>query len=262
VTEGTIRELAYSYLRSGRVIIAWCLGVTQHEHGVDTIREIVNVLLLRGNIGRDGAGPCPVRGHSNVQGNRTCGINHRPDEQFLARLAEVCHIDPPREHGLDVVETIKAMHDGRVKVLVSLGGNLAMAGPDTPYTLEAFGNCDLTVHVATKLNRSQIAHGRQALILPCLARTDKDQQASGLQGVSVEDAMSMVHISHGMKEPISLHLRSECAILAGLAQATLPGSNTPWQWYADDYDRIRDTMARVLDGFEDFNACVRPWAAA
>jgi len=257
VEEAAIRRLADSYLKSGRVIIAWCLGVTQHEHGVDTAREIVNVLLLRGNIGREGAGPCPVRGHSNVQGNRTCGINHRPDSQFLDRLAEVCRIDPPREHGLDVVETIKALHEGRVKVFVSLGGNLALAGPDTPYTLEAFGNCDLTVHVATKLNRSHIAHGKQALILPCLARTDKDRQAGGEQGVSVEDAMSMVHISYGMKEPHSVHLRSECAILAGLARATLRGTSTPWHWYAEDYDRIRDTMAQVLDGFEDFNTRVR-----
>jgi molybdopterin-dependent oxidoreductase alpha subunit len=257
VEEAAIRRLADSYLRSGRVIIAWCLGITQHEHGVDTAREIVNVLLLRGNIGREGAGPCPVRGHSNVQGNRTCGINHRPDSQFLDRLAEVCRIDPPREHGLDVVETIKSMHEGRVKVFVSLGGNLALAGPDTPYTLEAFGNCDLTVHVATKLNRSHIAHGKQALILPCLARTDKDRQAGGEQGVSVEDAMSMVHISYGMKEPHSAHLRSECAILAGLARATLRGTSTPWHWYAEDYDRIRDTMAQVLDGFEDFNTRVR-----
>src|SRR6201997_11050 len=257
ISEPDIRKLADSYIKSKRVIIAWCLGVTQHEHGVDAVREIVNVLLLRGNIGREGAGPCPIRGHSNVQGNRTCGINHRPDEQVLNRLAEVCPIEPPREHGLDVVETIKAMHDGRMKVLVSLGGNLALAAPDTPYTLEAFGNCDLTVHVATKLNRSHIAHGRQALILPCLARTDKDRQAGGEQGVSVEDAMSMVHISYGMKQPASPHLRSECAILAGLAQATLPGSSTPWHWYVDDYDRIRDTMAQVLDGFEDFNARVR-----
>jgi molybdopterin-dependent oxidoreductase alpha subunit len=257
VDEAAIRGLAASYLKSGRVIIAWCLGVTQHEHGVDTVREIVNVLLLRGNIGREGAGPCPVRGHSNVQGNRTCGINHRPEKQFLDRLAEVCHIDPPREHGLDVVETLKAMHDGRVTVLVSLGGNLALAAPDTPYTFQAFRNCALTVHVATKLNRSHIVHGRQALILPCLGRTDKDRQAGGEQGVSVEDAMSMVHISYGMKEPDSPQLRSECAILADLAQATLPGSNTPWQWYAEDYDRIRDTMAQVLDGFEDFNERVR-----
>jgi molybdopterin-dependent oxidoreductase alpha subunit len=257
VTEPAIRQLADSYLKSGRVIIAWCLGVTQHEHGVDAVREIVNVLLLRGNIGREGAGPCPVRGHSNVQGNRTCGIDNRPSEEFLDRLARVCHIDPPREHGLDVVEAIRSMHSGTVKVLVSLGGNLALAAPDTPYTFEALRNCDLTVHVATKLNRSHIVHGLQALILPCLARTDRDRQAEGEQGVSVEDAMSMVHISRGMKEPVSPHLRSECAILAGLAQATLPGSSTPWQWYVEDYDRIRDTMAQVLDGFEDFNERVR-----
>ncbi len=257
IPEPAIRRLADSYLKSARVIIAWCLGVTQHEHGADTVREIVNVLLLRGNIGREGAGPCPVRGHSNVQGNRTCGIDHHPGQQFLDRLAEVCRINPPREHGLDVVRTIEAMHDGQVKVLVSLGGNLALAAPDTPYTFEALRNCDLTVHVATKLNRSHIVHGRQALILPCLARTDKDHQTAGPQGVSVEDAMSMVHISHGMKEPVSPHLRSECAIIAGMAQATLPASGTPWQWYVEDYNRIRDTMAQVLDGFEDFNARVR-----
>ena len=257
VPESAIRELADSYLKRERVIIAWCLGVTQHEHGVDTVREIVNVLLLRGNIGREGTGPCPIRGHSNVQGNRTCGINHRPDKHFLDRLAEVCHINPPHEHGLDVVDTIKAMHEGRVKVLVSLGGNLALAAPDTAYTFQALRNCDLTVHVATKLNRSHIVHGQQALILPCLARSDKDRQVGGEQGVSVEDAMSMVHISRGMKEPVSPHLKSECAILAGLARATLPGSGTPWQWYVEDYDRIRDTMAQVLDGFEDFNKRVR-----
>jgi molybdopterin-dependent oxidoreductase alpha subunit len=257
VDEAAIRRLADSYIQRGRVIIAWCLGVTQHEHGVDTVREIVNVLLLRGNIGREGAGPCPVRGHSNVQGNRTFGINHRPDTPFLDRLAEVCHIDPPREHGLDVVATLQAMHEGRVKALVSLGGNLALAAPDTPYTFQALRNCDLTVHVATKLNRSHIVHGKQALILPCLARTDKDRQAGGDQGVSVEDSMSMVHISYGMRQPVSPQLRSECAILAGLAQATLPASKTPWQWYVEDYDRIRDTAAQVLDGFEDFNARVR-----
>ena len=257
VDEAGIRKLAASYMRSGRVIMAWCLGVTQHSHAVDTIREFVNVLLLRGNIGREGAGPCPVRGHSNVQGNRTFGINHRPDKQFLERLGEACKIDPPREHGLGIVETIKAMHDGKVKVFVSLGGNLALAAPDTPYTFEALQNCDLTVHVATKLNRSHILHGTQALILPCLARTDKDHQAGGIQGVSVEDAMAMVHISYGMREPISPDLRSECAILAGMATATLPDSPTPWQWYVEDYDRIRDTAAQVIDGFEDFNERVR-----
>jgi molybdopterin-dependent oxidoreductase alpha subunit len=257
VEESAIRKLADSYMASERVIVAWCLGLTQHEHGVDTVREIVNLLMLRGNIGREGAGPCPIRGHSNVQGNRTCGINHRPDAAFLDRLAEVCEIEPPREHGLGAVATIEAMHRGEVKAFVALGGNFAVATPDLPYTYDALQNCELTVQVSTKLNRSHIVHGRRALILPCLGRTEKDHRAGGEQGVTVEDSMSMVHISHGMKEPGSPHLRSENAILAGLAEATLPDSKTPWRDYAEDYDRIRETMARVLPGFEDFNTRVR-----
>src|SRR6201993_3190262 len=221
ISEADIRKLADTYIASKRVIIAWCLGITQHEHGVDTVREIVNLLLLRGNIGREGAGPCPIRGHSNVQGNRTCGIDHRPNDAFLDRLAEVCGINPPRTHGLGVVATIEAMHRGDVKVFIALGGNFALCTPDLSYTAEALRNCELTVQVSTKLNRSHVVHGKRALILPCLARTDKDRQASGEQGVTVEDAMSMVHISYGMKEPGSSQLRSECAILAGMAQATL-----------------------------------------
>jgi molybdopterin-dependent oxidoreductase alpha subunit len=257
IAESGIRELADSYMASKRVILAWCLGLTQHEHGVDTVREIVNVLLLRGNIGREGAGPCPIRGHSNVQGNRTCGVNHRPDAAFLDRLAEVCGIEPPREHGFGVVATIEAMQRGDVKVFVALGGNFALATPDPKYTAEALRKCDLTVQVSTKLNRSHIVHGKRGLILPCLARTDKDHQVGGEQGVTVEDSMSVVHISYGMKEPGSPHQRSECAILAGMALATLPDSTTPWQDYADNYDRIRDTMSRVLEGFEDFNRRAR-----
>jgi molybdopterin-dependent oxidoreductase alpha subunit len=257
IAEPEIRKLADSYLASRRVIVAWCLGLTQHEHGVDTVREIVNVLLLRGNIGRDGAGPCPVRGHSNVQGNRTCGVNHHPDAAFLDRLAEVCGISPPRERGLGTVATIEAMHRGDVKVFVALGGNFALCTPDLAYTAGALRNCELTVQVSTKLNRSHIVHGKRALILPCLGRTDRDHQASGPQGVTVEDSMSMVHISYGMKEPPSPHLRSECSILGGMAQATLPDSKTPWQDYVDNYDRIRDTMARALEGFEDFNRRAR-----
>jgi len=257
VDEAGIRRLADSYLASERVIIAWCLGLTQHEHGVDTVREILNLLLLRGNIGREGAGPCPVRGHSNVQGNRTCGINHRPDKAFLDKLAEVCGIDPPREEGLGTVGTIKAMQSGDVKVFIAVGGNFALASPDLVYTAEALRKCELTVQVSTKLNRSHIVHGKQALILPCLGRSDKDLQAAGEQGITVEDAMSMVHISYGMKQPGSPQLRSECSILAAMAQATLPDSATPWQDYADDYDRIRDTMAQVLPGFEDFNTRAR-----
>ncbi|MEV0582603.1 FdhF/YdeP family oxidoreductase [Nonomuraea sp. NPDC050310] len=252
-----VRKAARVYRDADRTVISWCLGVTQHEHGVDTIREIVNVLLLRGNIGREGAGPSPVRGHSNVQGNRTCGIDHRPPAGFLDRLAAVCGIDPPRAPGLDTVGVIEAMHRGEVKVFVGMGGNFALAAPDTVYTQAALRSCELTVHVSTKLNRSHLVHGRKALILPCLGRTEKDEQAGGLQGTSVEDSMSMVHLSVGMKGPASPHLRSEPAIIAGLARAALPASATPWEWYVEDYDRIRDTMARVLDGFEDFNRRVR-----
>jgi molybdopterin-dependent oxidoreductase alpha subunit len=257
VAESDIRKLAESYLASKRVIIAWCLGLTQHEHGVDTVREIVNVMLLRGNIGVPGAGPCPVRGHSNVQGNRTCGIDHRPNAAFLDRLAAVCGINPPREHGMGTVQTIESMQRGGVKVFVAMGGNFALAAPDLPYTAEALRKCELTVQVSTKLNRSHIVHGKRALILPCLARTDKDHQASGEQGITVEDSMAMVHISFGMKEPGSPHQRSECAIIAGMAQATLPQSKTPWRSYVDNYDRIRDTMAQVLEGFEDVNRRAR-----
>jgi molybdopterin-dependent oxidoreductase alpha subunit len=182
IAEHDIRKLADSYLTSQRVVIAWCLGITQHEHGVDTVREITNLLLLRGNIGREGAGPCPVRGHSNVQGNRTCGIDHRPSESFLARLGEVCGFMPPREDGLSVVPTIEAMHRGDVKVFVALGGNFALASPDLPYTFEALRNCELTVQVSTKLNRSHIVHGKQALILPCLGRTERDDKPAASRG--------------------------------------------------------------------------------
>jgi len=257
VDEAKIRELADAYMRADRAIIGWCLGITQQEHGVDTVREIVNLLLLRGNIGKEGAGPCPIRGHSNVQGNRTCGVDSHPGEQLLSRLAEVCGIDPPRAWGLDTVGTIEAMHRGDVKVFVSVGGNFALATPDTPYTFEALRRCELTVHVGTKLNRSHLVHGARALILPCLVRTEKDHQRGGLQATSVEDSMSMVHLSRGMRRPASRSLLSEPAIIAGMAMATLPRSATPWRDYVDDYDRIRETMAHVLDGFEDFNRRVR-----
>jgi molybdopterin-dependent oxidoreductase alpha subunit len=257
VSEAKIRDLAERYMAADRTVISWCLGVTQQDHGVDSIREIVNVLLLRGNIGREGAGPSPVRGHSNVQGNRTCGIDHRPTPAFLDKLDEVCGITSPREHGLDTVGTIKALNEGRVKVFVGLGGNFVLAAPDTDATAAGMRGAELTVQVSTKLNRSHLIHGRRALILPCLGRTEKDVQASGEQGVSVEDAMSEVHISFGMRNPPSPKLKSEPAILAGMARATLPDSRTPWEPYVEDYDRIRDTMAKVLPGFEDFNRRVR-----
>ncbi|MDX6743990.1 FdhF/YdeP family oxidoreductase [Actinocorallia sp. A-T 12471] len=257
VPEAVIRAAARVYRRSRRTIIAWCLGVTQQEHGVDTIREIANVLLLRGNIGTEGAGACPIRGHSNVQGNRTCGIDHHPGDDLLDRLGEVCGITPPRGPGLDVVGTLRAMRAGDLRVFVALGGNFALAVPDTVRTAESLRGLELTVQVSTKLNRSHLEHGRAALILPCLGRTERDVRPSGPQGVTVEDSMSMVHFSVGRREPASDRLLSEPAIIAGMARATLPGSATPWETYADDYDRIRDTMSHVLYGFEDFNRRVR-----
>ncbi|WP_404870880.1 FdhF/YdeP family oxidoreductase [Kitasatospora griseola] len=258
LSRAQLLEAARVYREADRSIFSWCLGVTQHEHGVDTVREILNVLLLRGNLGREGAGPSPVRGHSNVQGNRTCGIDHRPAPAFLDRLAKVCGIDPPREHGLDTVGVIGAMARGEVSVFVGMGGNFAMAAPDTEFTHRALRRCELTVQVSTKLNRSHLVHGRRALILPCLGRTEQDRQRSGVQATSVEDSMSMVHLSVGMrKRAASPQLLSEPAIVAGIARSALPGSATPWEWYVEDYDRIRDTMAKVLDGFEDFNRRVR-----
>jgi molybdopterin-dependent oxidoreductase alpha subunit len=257
VPEHEIRALSELYLTANRTVISWCLGLTQQEHGVDTVREIVNLLLLRGNIGREGAGPSPIRGHSNVQGNRTCGIDNRPTATFLDRLDQVCGITSPREHGLDTVATIEAMRTGEVKVFVSMGGNFSLAAPDTDATFAALRNTDLTVQISTKLNRSHLVHGRAALILPCLGRTERDVQRGGEQGVTVEDSMSMGHLSRGMRKPASEHLLSECAILAGMARATLPDSANPWESYVADYDRIRDTMSAVLDGFEDFNRRVR-----
>lgn len=257
LTEAQLRAAGALYLASGKAIISWCLGISQQEHAVDMVREFMNVLLLRGNIGRPGAGPAPVRGHSNVQGNRTCGINHHSPAWLLDKLDEVFGITSPREPGLDTVASIHKMHEGAVKVFVSLGGNFVLAAPDTHYTAEALSGCRLTVQVSTKLNRSHIVHGEKALILPCLGRTERDEQAGVLQGQTVEDAMSMVHLSVGKKKPASEHLLSEPDIIARMARATMPDSATDWEGYADDYDRIRDVMAEVLPGFEGFNELVR-----
>jgi len=257
VAKAEIQELGSVYLKSRSTIITWCLGVTQQEHAVETIREIINVLLLRGNIGREGAGPCPIRGHSNVQGNRTCGIDHRPNEASLARLDKACGINSPRAFGLDTVRVIPAMMRGDVKVFVGMGGNFARAAPDTACTFAALQKCNLTVHVSTKLNRSHLIHGRDALILPSIGRTERDHGKYGLQGVTVEDSMSMVHLSFGMKEPASPQLRSEAAIIAGMAKATLSNTKTPWDDYGSNYDLIRDKMDEAIEGFECFNRRVR-----
>lgn len=255
--QARLRDAGERFLRAERAIVCWGMGITQHVRSVATIQMLVNLMLLGGHIGRAGAGICPVRGHSNVQGDRTMGIHEKPSPAFLDRLQEVFGFEPPREHGVDTVGAIEAMRDGLGKVFFAMGGNFATATPDTEATHAALRNCALTVHVATKLNRSHLVHGRDALILPCLGRTEIDQQASGPQAVTVEDSMSMVHLSAGRNEPASQELLSEPAIVAWLAQATLGNrSDTPWRWLVEDYGRIRDQIARVFEDFHDFNARV------
>ncbi|MFF3728819.1 FdhF/YdeP family oxidoreductase [Streptomyces sp. NPDC002476] len=250
-----IEEALAMVLASKRTIVCWAMGLTQHKHSVPTIREIVNFLLLRGNIGRPGAGVCPVRGHSNVQGDRTMGIFERPPAAFLDALDKEFSITSPRHHGYDVVRSIRALRDGDAKVFFAMGGNFVAATPDTEVTEAAMRRARLTVHVSTKLNRSHAVTGTRALILPTLGRTDKDVQASGRQFVTVEDSMSMVHASRGNLTPASPHLLSEPAIIARLARAALgPGSATPWEEFEKDYATIRDRISRVVPGFEDFNA--------
>jgi molybdopterin-dependent oxidoreductase alpha subunit len=245
------------YCEAGSVIFCWGMGITQHRHSVATIQMMQNVLLARGNFGRPGAGACPVRGHSNVQGDRTMGIWEKPPAALLDRLRAVYGFEPPRANGYDVVESIAAMRDGKGKVFFAMGGNFAASAPDTVETWKALRNCALTVHVATKLNRSHVIHGREALILPCLGRTEIDMQATGAQGVTVEDSMSMVHISAGINPPASPHLLSEPVIVARLAHATLGArSRIDWLWLVEDYRRIRDEIAKVFDDFADFNARV------
>ncbi|MCW5655506.1 FdhF/YdeP family oxidoreductase [Hydrogenophaga sp.] len=255
LTREQIETAADVYAGARNAIVCWGMGITQHRHSVATIQMLVNLLLLRGNIGRPGAGACPVRGHSNVQGDRTMGIWEKPPARLLDRLQQVFGFEPPRAPGVDTVEAIRLMLAGRGKVFFALGGNFAAATPDTYETWKALRQCDLTVHVTTKLNRSHVVHGREALILPCLGRTEIDMQAAGPQGVTVEDSMSMVHISMGINPPASEHLLSEPAIVARLAAATLGArSRTPWLWMVEDYARIRDKIEAVFDDFKDFNA--------
>ncbi|ARN22031.1 FdhF/YdeP family oxidoreductase [Piscinibacter gummiphilus] len=253
LTKAEIEAVAKQYMESKRVIACWGMGITQHQHSVATIQMIVNLLMLRGNLGREGAGVCPVRGHSNVQGDRTMGINEKPTAAFLDRLGKVFGFEPPRSHGHDTVGAIEAMLEGQCKVFFAMGGNFAAATPDTLATYRALQSCELTVHVATKFNRSHVVHGQQALLLPCLGRTEIDVQAGGTQGVTVEDSMSMVHLSAGLNAPASEHLLSEPMIVARLAAATLPHSKTPWLDLVADYRLIRERIEAVFDDFAGFN---------
>ncbi len=258
IQRAQLEKVAQMLIDSERTIACWAMGLTQHRHAVPMISEVTNVLLMRGMIGKPGAGLCPVRGHSNVQGDRTMGIWEKMPETFLAALDKRFGITSPREHGVDTVDAIRAMRDGHAKVFMGMGGNFATATPDTAITEAALRSCALTVQVSTKLNRSHVVHGRTALILPSLGRTDRDIQRGVKQQVSVEDSMSMVHLSRGSLHPPSEQVRSEVAIICQLAR-TLLGSDhpVPWETFNDDYDTVRDAIAAVVPGCDDYNAKVR-----
>lgn len=258
VERSQIEEAARIFIHSERTIFCWAMGLTQHKNAVANIQEIVNLMLLRGQVGKPGAGLCPVRGHSNVQGDRTMGIWERPTESFLDRLGAEFNFEPPRRHGFDTVRAIEAMHEGRAKVFFALGGNFLSATPDTEFTAAALGRTRLTVHVSTKLNRAHLVTGEQALILPCLGRTELDIQKAGPQFVSTENSMSVVQASRGFLAPASEHLLSEPAIVACLARAALGDrTNIDWEEMGSDYGRIRAAIERVVPGFEEYNERIR-----
>ncbi|MBC6492147.1 FdhF/YdeP family oxidoreductase [Flavihumibacter stibioxidans] len=253
-----IKEVASVLKHKSRIIACWAMGLTQHKNAVDTIKEIVNLLLVKGSIGKKGAGTCPVRGHSNVQGDRTMGIYERPPESLLAAIEKQFGFSPPRHHGYNVVESIKAMHAGKAKVFFALGGNFLSATPDTRYTAAALQQCRLTVHVSTKLNRSHLVHGQEALILPCLGRSDRDILNGNEQFVSCENSMGVVQASGGVLKPVSADLLSEPVIVCRLAKTVL-GNNTKVNWdrYMEHYDFIREDIEKTIPGFADYNKRVR-----
>jgi molybdopterin-dependent oxidoreductase alpha subunit len=255
--ERQVQDFVDEVSKARSIIVCWAMGLTQHRNAVATIREIVNFLLLRGSIGRPGAGACPVRGHSNVQGDRTMGIHERPTPGFLDSLDAHFAMSAPREPGVDTVQAIHAMREGRVRFFMSMGGNFAAATPDTAATEQAMADVDLAVHVATKLNRSHVVAGRESLLLPCLGRTERDVTAGGAQFVTVEDSMSVVHASRGHLAPVSTGLRSEPRIVAEIGRRLFGDSPLPWATIADDHDVIRDHIEAVVPGFDDFNRRVR-----
>jgi molybdopterin-dependent oxidoreductase alpha subunit len=257
LSRSDIEAVGNVYAKANRVIINYGMGITQHRHGTGNVQQIANLLMLRGNIGRQGAGISPLRGHSNVQGDRTVGITEIPSNGLLDGIARVFGFEPPRAKGHDAIEAIEAIRDGRSKALVCLGGNLAVAMSDPTTTFEAMRGLDLAVHIATKLNRSHLLLAKESLILPCLGRTEIDMQATGEQSVTVEDSMSMVHASHGGLKPASEHLKSEPAIIAAIAMATLPNTKVPWDELIANYDRIRDGIEAVFPAFKDFNERIR-----
>jgi molybdopterin-dependent oxidoreductase alpha subunit len=252
-----IEGAAAVYASAKRVIIAYGMGLTQHAHGTENVQQMANLLLLRGNMGRQGAGIAPIRGHSNVQGDRTVGITEKPDAALIEGIKRVYGFDSPTAHGHDAVEAVKAIRDGRSKALICLGGNLAVAMSDPEATFAAMAKLDLAVHIATKLNRSHLILAKESIILPCLGRTELDVQAEGVQAVTVEDSMSMVHASEGELEPASEHLRSEPAIVGAMARATMPQSKVNWEALVGNYDLIRDGIEGVFPIFAGYNERIR-----
>ena len=257
ISDKKVREFSQLLIAKKKTIICWAMGITQQKNGVDNVQEIVNVLLLKGSIGKPGAGTCPVRGHSNVQGDRTMGIWEKPKESFLKKLDERFNFTAPREHGYDVVEAIKAMDEEKLKVFIGLGGNFISATPDSQFTGEAMQKCELTVQISTKLNRGHLVTGQEALILPCISRSETDIQKSGKQFITVENSMGVVHKSTGSLDPASSNLKSEHAIIAGIANATLKNSSTNWDDMINNYDVVRDHIEETIAGFNDFNKRVR-----
>jgi molybdopterin-dependent oxidoreductase alpha subunit len=257
LSRSDIESVGHIYAKAERVIINYGMGITQHRHGTGNVQQIANLLMLRGNIGRQGAGISPLRGHSNVQGDRTVGITEIPNDALLNGLARVFGFEPPRNKGHNAIEAVEAIRDGRSRALVCLGGNLAVAMADPEVTFKAMQNLDLAVHIATKLNRSHLLLAKQSYILPCLGRTELDVQATGPQSVTVEDSMSMVHASRGGLTPASEHLKSEPAIIAQMALATLPNTRVGWAELVSDYARIRDSIEAIFPEFADFNARIK-----
>jgi len=258
ISKEKIEEAVDLLAEKQKIIVCWAMGLTQHKNAVDNIREVVNLLLLKGSIGKPGAGTCPVRGHSNVQGDRTMGIWEKLKPAFGQKLKENFDFEPPKETGYDAVGAIEAMGEGKAKVFLAMGGNFLSATPDTEYTAKALQNCDLTVQVSTKLNRSHLVHGKEAIILPCLGRTEIDEQSGGMQFVSVENSTGVVHQSRGGKKPVSKHLLSEPKIVAELAKVTLgEKTKTNWDELVANYDNIRNAIEKTIPGFDNYNERVR-----
>jgi molybdopterin-dependent oxidoreductase alpha subunit len=257
LTREALECVAVAYAKSSATILSYGMGITQHVQGTSTVQQIANLLLLRGNFGKPGAGICPLRGHSNVQGDRTVGITEKPNAVLLEAIERVFGFKPPRDHGHDSVAAISSIIEGRSKALICLGGNLAVALPEPERCYKAMRGLDLAVHIGTKLNRTHLLVGKQSFIFPCLGRTEHDIQATGPQSITVEDSMSMVHASMGKLRPASEYLRSEPAIVAGMANAVLPNSKVPWLELVADYDRIRSGIEAVFPDFKDFNERIR-----